>query len=47
MIAFFMDKKTKHETLEDAMAWVDDQASRFGMRGHEAEYKGYAHIFNA
>lgn len=46
MTAFFMEKKSKHETLECAMEWIDQQASRFGMRGHEAEAKGYAQIFN-
>lgn len=47
MTAFFMEnKETGFETLEDAMEWVDRQAARFGMRGHEAEAKGYAQIFN-
>ena len=47
MTAFFMDRKaTGFRSIEDAMAWVDRQAQRFGMRGHEAEAKGYAQIFN-
>lgn len=46
-VAFFQELKTAHATLEDAMAWVDAQSSRIGMRGHEAEAKGYAQIFAA
>ena len=46
MTAFFYDQKQSgFATLEDAMAWVDRQATRFGMRGHEAEAKGFAQIF--
>lgn len=47
MTAFFMEKKTTHTTLESAMEWIAREASRFGMRGHEAEAKGYAQIFRA
>jgi hypothetical protein len=47
MVAFFMETKTTHATLEDAMDWIDRQAHRFGMRGHEAEARGLAQIFRA
>lgn len=43
--AFFDDRKATFGALEDAMDWLDQQASRFGMRGHEAEAKGYGQIF--
>jgi hypothetical protein len=46
MTAFFMERKeTGFISIETAMAWVDQQAAKFGMRGHEAEAKGYAQIF--
>lgn len=45
--AFFQDRKATFTSLEAAMEWVDRQAARFGMRGHEAEAKGWAQIFNA
>lgn len=48
MTAFFLDKsKSGFATLEGAMAWADAQAiKRMGVRGHVAEAKGYAQIFN-
>lgn len=46
-IAFFQDRKATFTSLEAAMEWVDRQSARIGMRGHEAEHKGWAQIFNA
>lgn len=46
MTAFFMDeKRTGFDSLEEAMTWVDQRARCFGMKGHEAEAKGFAQIF--
>lgn len=43
--AFFMDLKQTADSLEEAMAWLIEQAARFGMTGPEAETKGFAQIF--
>lgn len=43
--AYFDERKQTFNSLEDAMEWLDGQAARFGMRGHEAEAKGYGQIF--
>ena len=43
--AFFMERKFRAQSLEEAMDWIITQAARFGMSGPEAEAKGFAQIF--